>query len=128
MVEDLVDSVCKMCFADVQKNQTEMEEFGDATSKIIYYFSSLDLDLVSVLESKYLCHVQEVEDVKRLFSFFNRKFVEFDATFRQEHLDKGFSIVPIHRTFTYLFSRVFMKYYTCNRMQSEEVKLDVPST
>ena len=43
-----------------------MEEFGDSTTEFLFKYAQVDLDMVSVIESKYLSHVERDQDVARL--------------------------------------------------------------
>ena len=56
-----------------------MEAFGDAMVQYLLVYAQTDLDLVSVIESKYLSHVQRPEDVARLMKYFKAKFELLDA-------------------------------------------------
>ena len=51
-----------------------MEEFGDSTTEFLFKYAQVDLDMVSVIESKYLSHVERDQDVSRLMNWFKGKF------------------------------------------------------
>ena len=48
-------------------------------------YAQCDLDLSSVIESKYLSYVERDEDVARLMRYFKDKFEQFDQTRLSEH-------------------------------------------
>ena len=68
-------------------------------------FAQSDLEMVSVLESKYLSHVDRNVDVARLMAYFREKFLDIDEKFRNKYVDDGFFLAPIHRMFTFLLTR-----------------------
>ena len=74
-----MEAIYQLHFADVQKNTSQMEAFGDAMVQYLLVYAQTDLDLVSVIESKYLSHVQRPEDVARLMKYFKAKFELLDA-------------------------------------------------
>ena len=74
VVEDLIQSIYQLHFSDVQENLTHMAEFGDSTTEFLLILAQVDLDLVSVLESKYLSYVERVQDVARLMKYFRFSF------------------------------------------------------
>ena len=43
-----------------------MDEFGDATLQYLFNYAQADLDIVSVIESKYMSYVERKDDVARL--------------------------------------------------------------
>ena len=45
-------------------------------------YAQTDLDIVSVIESKYLSYVETKEDVARLMKFFKQKFETIDMTYK----------------------------------------------
>lgn len=97
-----------------------MEAYGDSEVQGLTYYATLDLELTSVIESKFLSWVRKPKDVARLFKFFVSKFAEIDNNFHAKHSEEGFFMVPIHRMFTYLFTRVLMSYYSTKRLDGVE--------
>ena len=59
-----------------------MEEFGESTTEFLFKYAQVDLDMVSVIESKYLSYVERDQDVARLMRHFKSKFEQLDATYR----------------------------------------------
>ena len=114
----------------MQKNTTVMAEFGDATSQYLFNYAQSDLDLVSVIESKYLSYVERKEDVARLMQYFKQKFEMIDETYRAKHVDSGFFIVPTHRLFTFLLSRQLMSHYAGTQLANSDMETedDLPVT
>lgn len=51
-----------------------MAEFGDSTTEFLLITAQVDLDMVSVLESKYLSYVERDQDVARLMKYFRVRF------------------------------------------------------
>lgn len=120
IVEDLIEAVYSLQFSDVQKNRTEMDQFGDSTTEKLFMFAQSDLEMVSVLESKYLSYIDRNVDVARLMTYFRAKFLEIDEKFRNEYVDDGFFLAPIHRMFTFLLTRVLMKFYAEKVSQDDD--------
>ena len=56
MVEDLIDAVNLFHFSDVQKNNTQMAEFGDQNTQYLLIYATLEMEMTSVIENKYLCY------------------------------------------------------------------------
>ena len=128
MVEDLIEGVSQLHFQDAQKNSTEMEEFGDAATQFMFYFAHIELEMTSVLESKFLSCVNRSQDVARVIAYFKKKFEEIDILFKEVHSEEGFFLVPIHRLFTFLLTRVLMGYYAQRRLETTEESKEPPST
>ena len=57
-----------------------MDELADSATEFLFKYAQVDLDLVSVIESKYLSYVERDQDVARLMQYFKSKFEELDAT------------------------------------------------
>ena len=105
-----------------------MEEFGDHTTQHLFMYAQCDLDLSSVIESKYLGYVERGQDVARLMRYFKHKFEQFDQTRLTEHQNAGFFLVPLQRAFSFLLTRVLMRYYASERMQVGEESKEPPTT
>ena len=88
-----------------------MEEFADSTTQFLFTYAQADLDLVSVIESKYLSYVERSQDVARLMQFFKMKFEQMDAMHKAKHADAGFFLVPVHRLFAFLLIRTLISHY-----------------
>ena len=97
-----------------------MEEFGDLNSQILFIFANMDLELTSVLESKYLSCLERKEDIARLMRFFGQKFTEIDQKFQESHTEEGFFLVPAQRLFSYMMTRTLMAYYATERVSGAE--------
>lgn len=69
-----------------------------------------------MLESKFLSCIRRNEDVTRFVTFFKKKFDEIDNEFHANHTEQGFFMVPIHRMFTYFFTRVLMRHYIIRKL------------
>ena len=74
LVEDLIDAVSQLHFADVQENTLEMEEYGEEISHSLMNYANTDLDLTTIIEEKLLMHVTRKEDQARLIAYFSTKF------------------------------------------------------
>ena len=57
LVQDLLEASFKFHFSDVQSNVYQMEEFGDRDTQKLLLYTSIDLEISSVLEAKYLSFV-----------------------------------------------------------------------
>ena len=78
-------------------------------------FSDLDVRLNGVIESKYLSHVTEKnEDCERIFHFFKEKFDTICANHIKKYSEKGMVMLPLHRNFAYILTRLLMKHYIVN--------------
>ena len=75
--------------------------------------------MVSVIESKYLSYVERDQDVARLMRHFKSKFEQLDATYRAQHADEGYFLVPVHRMFAFLLIRTLMGHYAGRRIQQD---------
>ena len=62
LVEDLIDAVSQLHFADVQENTLEMEEYGEEISHSLMNYANTDLDLTTIIEEKLLSYVTRKED------------------------------------------------------------------
>ena len=74
IVEGLMDAVFNLHFCDAQKNRTSMDIFGDNVVEKLFYFAQSDLELVSVIESKYLSYFHRSQDISRVMKYFKSKF------------------------------------------------------
>ena len=74
LVEDLIDAVSQLHFADVQENTLEMEEYGEEISHSLMNYANTDLDLTTIIEEKLLSYVTRKEDQARLIAYFSTKF------------------------------------------------------
>jgi len=82
--------------------------------------------MTSVIEKKFLSFVKRNQDVARMIAFFKKKFEEIENMYKEVHSDEGFFIVPIHRMFTFLITRVLMAYYAQKRMDTNEESKEPP--
>eukprot|EP00354_Favella_ehrenbergii_P011879 CAMPEP_0170453102 /NCGR_PEP_ID=MMETSP0123-20130129/1791_1 /TAXON_ID=182087 /ORGANISM="Favella ehrenbergii, Strain Fehren 1" /LENGTH=214 /DNA_ID=CAMNT_0010715353 /DNA_START=1126 /DNA_END=1770 /DNA_ORIENTATION=- len=133
MLEDLMAATAQFHFSDCQTNSTTMNEFGDATLQYLFLYASIDLEMSSVLESKYLSAVERNEDLARLMRYFGSKFESIEADHLSKFCDRGTFMMPLHRNFTYLLSRSLVKHYACTQLGAvEEFKagesVDLPPT
>lgn len=105
IVEDFMEAVSQFHFSDSQSNSTQMAEFGDQTIQYLFLYASIDLEMSSVIESKYLSAVKNNADIARLLTYFSGRFEQLGQQHESEFSDKGVFMLPLHRNFTYLMSR-----------------------
>jgi len=84
--------------------------------------------MTSVIEKRFLSFVKRNQDVARMIAFFKKKFEEINSMYNDVYSDEGFFIVPIHRMFTFLFTRVLMGYYAQKRMETNEESKEPPTS
>ena len=77
-------------------------------------YASIDLEMSSVVESKYLSAVRSNADIARLLTYFSGRFEQIGQKHESELNDKGVFMLPLHRNFTYLMSRQLVKHYATN--------------
>lgn len=58
-----------------------MAEFGDMNTKFLQIYAITEMEMTSVIESKYLSFIKRHEEVKQIFAYFKRKFSEVNNTF-----------------------------------------------
>ena len=98
-----------------------MAEFEDNMQEM-YLYASLDLELMSMAESKYLCSVKNAKDCKRIMNYFKERFVALNADHLSKYNDKGTFIMPLHRSFAFFMTRMLMRHYAINCLNDEESK------
>jgi len=57
LVEDLLEAVSQFNFTDAQANSTQMSEFGDHTLQYLFIYCTIEMNMTSVIETKYLSYV-----------------------------------------------------------------------
>ena len=91
-------------------------------------FVQCELTYTGFLE-KFLSYVNKVEDVSRLLTAFSNLFAQFEDEFRGigPGLGKGFFQMPVHRLFTYLITRLFLKDLILRQEQATDLSTIEPN-